>query len=106
VLRFPAGSLPPVDAFWSLTLYRLPGQLLTANPLARYRIDSAMLPDLKRDADGGLTIHVQYESPGAARESNWLPAPDGPFMLSLRLYLPKSEALDGRWSPPPVRKGR
>ncbi len=101
-LRFAPGALPPVDAFWSLTLYELPASLLSANPLNRYLINSAMLPDLKRDADGGITLHIQHGSPGGALESNWLPAPAGPFRVVLRLYLPKPEALDGAWKQPPL----
>ncbi|WP_322058144.1 DUF1254 domain-containing protein [Paraburkholderia sp. J63] len=103
ILRFPPGKLPPVKAFWSLTLYDLPSSLLYANPLNRYLINSPMLPALKRDADGGITIYVQHESPGGERESNWLPAPDGPFFLALRLYWPKEAALDGQWKAPPVQ---
>jgi hypothetical protein len=99
-LRFPPDGLPPINAFWSITLYRLPESLLYANPLDRYLINSPMLPSLKRDPDGGLTIHVQHESPGVDRESNWLPAPRGPFVIYMRLYWPKSEALDGRWRRP------
>ena len=68
-------SLPPVNAFWSLTIYELPSSLLSANPLNRYLINSPMLPDLKRDADGGVTLYVQHESPGGEQEANWLPAP-------------------------------
>jgi hypothetical protein len=99
-LRFPPDGLPPINAFWSITLYRLPESLLYANPLDRYLINSPMLPSLKRDPDGGLTIHVQHESPGADRESNWLPAPAGPFVVYMRLYWPKPEAIDGRWKRP------
>ena len=99
-LRFPPDGLPPVNAFWSMTLYRLPESLLYANPLDRYLINSPMLPELKRDADGGLTIHVQHDSPGADSEANWLPAPPGPFVIYMRLYWPKPEALDGRWRRP------
>ena len=99
-LRFPPGALPPVDAFWSLTLYALPSKLMYANPLKRYLVNSPMLPGLARDADGGLTLHVQHASPGAGKESNWLPAPGGPFFMVLRLYLPKKEALDGTWKRP------
>jgi hypothetical protein len=99
-IRFAPGALPPVEAFWSLTLYELPSSLLSANPLNRYLINSPMLPDLKRDADGGITLYIQHGSPGAARESNWLPAPAGPFWLVLRLYRPKDEALDGSWQQP------
>jgi hypothetical protein len=103
-VRFAADRLPPVNAFWSLTMYDLPGRLLVANPLNRYIINSPMLPDLKRDADGGLTLYVQHDSPGKDKESNWLPAPDGPFVVAMRLYWPKPEALDGRWKEPPMQR--
>jgi hypothetical protein len=99
-LRFAADQLPPVNAFWSLTMYELPSRMLVANPLNRYLINSPMLPNLKRDADGGLTLRVQHESPGKEQESNWLPAPNGPFLMVLRLYWPKSEVLDGTWQKP------
>lgn len=105
-LRFAPDRLPPVNAFWSLTLYELPASLLSANPLNRYLINSPMLPTLKRDTDGGITLHVQHESPGKDKETNWLPAPDGPFWLCLRLYWPKPEALDGRWTAPPLERKR
>lgn len=101
-LRFAPGQLPPVDAFWSVTLYELPASLLYANPLQRYLVNSAMLDSLKRDADGGITLHVQHGSPGAERESNWLPAPRGPFFLAMRLYRPQAAALDGTWKQPPL----
>lgn len=104
VLRFPPGQLPPVDAFWSLTMYEMPASLLYANPLKRYLINSPMLPKLKKDADGGLTLHVQHESPGKALESNWLPAPAGPMMAVLRLYAPKQEVRDGKWQRPELQK--
>lgn len=83
-------------------MYRLPQQLLVANPLNRYLINSTMLPRLARDADGGLTLYLQSESPGKALESNWLPAPKGPFFAVLRVYLPKREVLDGKWKAPPL----
>ena len=110
-LRFPPGALPPVDAFWSLTLYALPSKNLYANSLERYLINSPKLPGLKRDGDGGLTLHVQHSSPGAGNESNWLPAPNGPFFMVLRLYLPKKEALTGAWKRPepqgtPIQGGK
>src|SRR5215472_7853451 len=79
-LRFAPGQSPPVNAFWSLTMYELPFRLLVANPLNRYLINSPMLPDLKGDADGGLTLYIQHDSPGK-EESNWLPAPSGPFLM-------------------------
>jgi hypothetical protein len=103
-LRFAPGQLPPVNAFWSLTMYELPSSLLLANPLNRYLINSPMLPNLKKDADGGLTLYVQSESPGADKESNWLPAPKGPFWCALRLYWPKDQALNGKWNNPPLKR--
>ena len=103
-LRFAAGELPPVEAFWSLTMYRLPESLLVANPLDRYLLNSPMLPNFKKDSDGGLTLYFQNESPGKDLESNWLPAPKGPFMLVMRLYWPKETALDGKWTAPPLRR--
>jgi hypothetical protein len=105
-LRFAPDQLPPVHAFWSLTMYELPASLLVANPLNRYLINSPMLPDLKRDADGGLTLYLQRESPGADRESNWLPAPNGPFWAVLRLYWPKEEAINGTWKQPPMQSAQ
>ncbi len=104
VLRFAADALPPVHAFWSTTLYKLPESLLFANPIQRYLVNSPMLPKLKRDADGGLTIHVQPKSPGADLESNWLPSPEGPFWIALRLYWPKAEALERKWLAPALHK--
>jgi len=101
-LRFGPGQLPPVNSFWSLTLYELPASLLSANKLNRYLINSPMLPQLKKDTDGGLTLHIQHESPGAENEANWLPTPSGPFFMIMRLYWPKPEALDGKWKAPPL----
>ena len=101
-LRFAPGDLPPVNAFWSLTLYELPSSLLSANPLNRYLINSAMLPSLKRDDDGGVTLAIQHADPGADEQANWLPAPTGPFFVVMRLYWPKPDALDGRWKAPPL----
>ena len=103
-VRFAPGQLPPVNAFWSLTMYELPASLLVANPIHRYRINSPMLPQLKRDADGGLTLLIQNGSPGKDREANWLPAPKGPFVMYLRLYWPKDEAVEGKWTAPPVKR--
>ena len=99
-LHFANGQLPPVNAFWSLTMYKMPESLLVANPINRYLINSPMLPELTKDADGGVTLYVQNESPGKDKEANWLPAPRGPFMMYLRLYWPKEEALDGQWTAP------
>lgn len=74
-LHSAPGALPPVNAFWSLTMYELPQNLLSANPITRYLINSPMLPKLHRDADGGLTLLIQNDSPGKDKEDNWLPAP-------------------------------
>ena len=104
VLRFPPGQLPPVNSFWSLTMYELPASLLVANPINRYLINSPMLPQLTRDADGGLTLLIQNQTPGKDKEANWLPAPSGPFRMYLRLYWPKAEALNGSWSKPPLQR--
>ncbi len=102
-LRFAPGQLPPVNAFWSLTMYELPSRLLYANVLNRYLINSPMLSDLKKDPDNGLTLYIQHDSPGKDKESNWLPAPNGPFMVILRMYWPKEEALTGKWKQPPIK---
>jgi hypothetical protein len=103
-IRFAPGQLPPVSAFWSLTMYELPSSLLSANPLNRYLLNSPMLPEFKKDADGGLTLNIQNESPGKDKESNWLPAPKGPFFMAMRLYWPKPEALEGKWTAPPLKR--
>lgn len=101
-LTFPAGQLPPVDAFWSITMYDAKTQLLVDNPLHRYLINSPMLPDLKTNPDGSLTIYIQADSPGKDLESNWLPAPRGPIYVAMRLYGPQPSALSGEWLPPLV----
>jgi len=103
-LRFAPGQLPPVNAFWSLTMYSEPASLLVANPIDRYLINSPMLPQLKHDADGGLTLIVQNESPGKDKEANWLPAPKGPFIMYLRLYWPKAQAVEGKWTAPALKR--
>jgi hypothetical protein len=103
-LRFAPGQLPPVYAFWSLTMYELPQSWLVANPINRYLINSPMLPQLKKDGDGGLTLYIQNESPGKDKEANWLPSPKGPFAMYMRLYWPKEEAVDGKWKAPPLKK--
>jgi hypothetical protein len=102
VMRFPEGALPPVDAFWSLTMYDARTRLLVPNPLGRYLINSAMMSDLVVEPDGDIVLHLRKESPGEDREANWLPAPDGPFSAVLRLYLPRAEALDGQWTAPAI----
>lgn len=103
-LRFAPGELPPVNAFWSLTMYDSPASLMVANPINRYLVNSPMLSQFKKDADGGITILIQNESPGADKEANWLPAPKGPFLTWLRLYWPKDEALSGKWKQPPLTR--
>jgi hypothetical protein len=107
-LTFPPGQLPPVNAFWSLTMYDGKTQLLIENPINRYLVNSPMLPAMKTNADGSLTLYVQNKSPGADKEANWLPAPDGPIYLVMRLYWPKTEAPsvlpagEGTWKPPAI----
>lgn len=102
-LTFPAGQLPPVNAFWSVTMYDGKTQLLIENPIDRYLINSPMLPELKKNPDGSLTLYIQKDSPGKDEESNWLPAPNGPIYMVMRLYRPKEAALQGTWQPPAVR---
>ncbi len=101
VLHFDKGSAPPVNAFWSVTLYDSEG-FQVANPLNRFAVSSWM--PFKTNADGSLDLYFQHESPGKNKEANWLPAPRGAFNLTMRLYGPKSEALTGKWNPPPVTK--
>jgi hypothetical protein len=100
-LHFAKGETPPVRAFWSVTLYDSDG-FQVPNPLNRFNLSSWM--PLKPNADGSLDLYFQNDSPGAARESNWLPAPKGPFNLAMRLYAPEADALIGKWNPPPVRR--
>lgn len=75
-----------------------------ANSINRYLLNSPMLDDFVRDADDGITLYLQHESPGKDKEPNWLPAPEGPFSVVLRLYWPKAEALDGTWKLPTVKR--
>jgi hypothetical protein len=109
-LTFPPGQQPPVNAFWSLTMYDGKTQLLIQNPIDRYLINSPMLPTMKTSSDGSLTLYIQNKSPGAGKESNWLPAPDGPIYLVMRLYWPKIEppsilpAGEGTWQPPGIKR--
>jgi hypothetical protein len=100
-IHFEKGATPPVGAFWSLTLYDLDG-FQVANALNRFAVSSWM--PFKYNADGSLDLYFQYESPGADKEANWLPAPKGPFNLTMRLYSPEADALTGKWNPPPVTK--
>jgi hypothetical protein len=104
-LTFPADKLPPVNAFWSVTMYDGKTQLLIENPIDRYLINSPMLPDLKKADDGSLTLYIQNKEPSNPdQKTNWLPAPDGPIYMVMRLYWPKDEALKGTWEPPAVTK--
>jgi hypothetical protein len=109
-LTFPPGQLPPVNAFWSLTMYDGKTQLLIENPINRYLINSPMLPNMKTNPDGSLTLYIQSKSPGGDKEANWLPAPNGPIYLVMRLYWPKTTppsilpAGEGTWQPPGVRR--
>jgi hypothetical protein len=101
-ITFPADAYPPVNAFWSVTMYDGKTQLLIENPINRYLINSPMLPDMKKNADGSLTMYIQNKSPGKDKEANWLPAPDGPIYMVMRLYWPKEDALNGTWKPAPI----
>jgi hypothetical protein len=107
-LTFASGELPPVNAFWSVTMYDGKTQFLIKNPLNRYLINSPMLPGMKTNPDGSLTLYIQKDSPGPDKESNWLPAPDGPIYLVMRLYWPKETPPsilppgEGTWNPPPI----
>ena len=98
-LHFEKGATPPVDAFWSITLYDTEGFQI-ANALNRFAVSSWM--PFKYNPDGSLDIYFQNQSPGKDKEANWLPAPTGPFNLTMRLYAPKADALTGKWNPPPV----
>jgi hypothetical protein len=101
ILHFDKGDTPPANAFWSVTLYDAEG-FQVANPLNRFNLSSWM--PLKYNADGSLDLYFQNETPGTNREANWLPAPKAAFNLLMRLYAPKSDALTGKWSPPPVTR--
>jgi hypothetical protein len=109
-LTFLPGQQPPVNAFWSLTMYDGKTQLLIENPINRYLINSPMLPGMQKNADGSLTLYIQNKSPGADKESNWLPAPNGPIYLVMRLYWPKTTppsilpAGEGAWQPPGIKR--
>jgi hypothetical protein len=107
-LTFAKGLYPPVNAFWSVTMYDGKTQFLIENPLNRYLINSPMLPSMKKNPDGSVTLYVQKDSPGKAKEANWLPAPNGPIYVVMRLYWPKETPPsilppgDGTWKPPGV----
>ena len=102
MLHFDKGKLPPADAFWSITMYDDQG-FQVPNPIDRFAIGDR--DKLALNPDGSLDLYVQTGSPGKDRESNWLPAPkDAPFALTMRIYAPRAEALDGTWAPPPVQR--
>jgi hypothetical protein len=109
-LTFAPGQLPPVNAFWSITMYDGKTQLLVENSINRYLINSPMMPSMKKGKDGSLTLYIQSRSPGKDKESNWLPAPDGPIYVVMRLYWPKTDppsilpAGEGTWQPPALQK--
>jgi len=111
-LTFAAGEFPPVNAFWSVTMYDGKSQLLIKNPINRYLINSPMEPNMKKNADGSLTLYIQKDSPGKDKESNWLPAPNDTIYLVMRLYWPKTEAPsilpagEGTWKPPGIVKAK
>lgn len=104
LLQFPPGKLPPVNAFWSLSLYDAKTQGFSPNAANRHTLNTSIKPDLLPDADGGLTLYISQYSPGPGPDVNWLPAPPGPFYLVLRLYWPKPAALEGKWTPPLPRR--
>jgi hypothetical protein len=104
VMHFDKGQLPPVDGFWSLTMYNAE-YFFVDNPLNRYTLSARN--DLKKNADGSIDLYLQHENPGAEKESNWLPAPAGKFIPMLRLYWPKEtppSIIDGTWKIPAVQK--
>jgi hypothetical protein len=104
VLHFNKDDIPPVNAFWSLTMYN-DRQLMAANPINRFAIGDR--DKLRFNADNSLDIYIQRASPGPDKEANWLPAPEsGGFTMNLRLYWPKAVALKGTWAPPPVEAAR
>lgn len=103
-IKFPPGQLPPVNAFWSLTLYDGASRSFFRNLYSRHSINSKIEPHPVPDADGGFTFYLQHESPGPGKDTNWLPAPNGPFYLTMRLYWPKPAALEGKWSMPMPKK--
>jgi hypothetical protein len=101
ILHFDKGATPPTNAFWSITLYD-PDGYQVPNKLNRFAVSSWM--PFKYDMDGSLDLYIQNASPGADKEANWLPAPQRAFNLTMRIYAPRSEALTGKWNPPPVTK--
>lgn len=103
LIHFDKANLPPAKFFWSMTMYDLPARHLVANPINRYSIGDRTT-GLKYNADGSLDIYVQQKSPGANHESNWLPAPEGPYDVIARIYGPDSSVFDGTWKLPIPQK--
>lgn len=103
VLHFDADQIPPVKAFWSMTIYHSDTRLMVKNPINRYSIGDRT-KGLKYNADGSLDIYIQHEKPEAAQQSNWLPAPDGQFYIIARMYIPEAKALDGSYKLPAIAK--
>ncbi len=103
-LTFKGEDLPPVKSFWSLSMYDGPTQLFIHNPLDRYLLSSSMMDQFSKAKDGSVTFYIQKDSPGKELEPNWLPAPDGPLYMVMRLYGPEPDALKGKWMPPKVQK--
>ena len=101
IVHFDKGQSPPINAFWSLTMYNAK-QAFVANPINRYAIGDR--DKLKIDPDGSFDIYLQHDSPGTGKESNWLPADSGSFNVILRMYWPKEAVLSGDWTPPPIKK--
>ncbi len=103
VIRFGPGGLPKVGAFWSVTMYGMDNNLV-ANSINRYKLGTYPEGAMKFDPDGGLTLYIQSESPGADKASNWLPAPNDEFYFILRTYMPAPEIVKQEWKPPTVQR--
>jgi hypothetical protein len=102
-ITFPGDQLPPAGQFWSITMYDGLTQLLVSNPIDRYLLNTPMEPNWVKDADGGYTFYIQNGSPDEDKKANWLPAPDGPFYMVMRLYEPSLAAQEGEWQAPKPR---
>ena len=103
VLRLTKENLTPAKYFWSVTMYNAKDRMLVGNPINRYSIGDRT-PELKYDTDGSLLIYLQYDSPGQEKQSNWLPAPNEPFYVVLRIYGPSESVLKGKWTPPGIKR--
>jgi hypothetical protein len=103
VMHFDQGGMPPVNGFWSVTMYNAQ-YFFVENPLNRYNVSSRS--QFKANADGSVDVYIQHKSPGKDKESNWLPAPADRFILIMRMYWPKDtppSILDGSWKPPAIK---